>query len=124
MHSLFSGFDRIYFMTHISGLFANVTIKDLKPPKRSDIVARFVESLQNDVRIENEREIKTAYHQHRKPVIRKAPAPSFVAFRMSHLKVDDLWYFLGYCREAKHFSKCWWFSLDTKRDRTDNKFVR
>lgn len=96
---------------HIAALFENVTIKDLKPPKRNDIVKRFVEALQKDVEIENEKERLIAYHQHRKPVIRKPPAPSFVAFRMSHLKVDDLWYFLGYCREAKHFSKCWWHSL-------------
>jgi hypothetical protein len=109
---------------HIAGLFENITIKDLKPPKRNDIVKRFVEALEKDVDIENENERKMAYIQHRKPFIRKSPSPSFVAFKMSHLKVDDLWYFLGYCKEAKHFSKCWWFSLDTKKKRVDNYPVR
>ena len=109
---------------HIAALFENVTIQDIKPPKRNDIVKRFVEALQEDVRVENEKERLLAYHQHRKPIIRKPPAPSFVAFRMSHLKVDDLFYFYGYCREAKHFSKCWWFSLDTKKERVDNYPVR
>lgn len=96
---------------HISGLFKDITIRDLKPPTRSDIVARFIEHLNKDVENENAKERTTAYHQHRKPVIRKAPAPSFVAFRMSHLKVPDLWYFLGYCREARNFSKTWWWAL-------------
>lgn len=96
---------------HISGLFENITIKDLKPPQRKDIVKRFVEHLHHDVEVENEKERALAYSQHRKPFIRKPPAPAFVAFKMSHLKVDDLWFFLGYCKEAKHFSKTWWFSL-------------
>lgn len=101
---------------HIGGLFNNITIKDLKPPKRSDIVKKFVEYLDKDTDEENEKELKLAFYQRRTPVIRKHIKPSFVAFKMSHLKVDDLWYFLGYCKEAKHFSKCWWFNLKTNNE--------
>ena len=78
----------------------------------------FVVALNKDIDTENEKEKQSAYYQRREPKLRKHLKPSFVAFKMSHLKVDDLWYFLGYCKEAKHFSKTWWWSLkglDTKK---------
>lgn len=107
---------------HIAGLFENITIKDLKPPKRSDIVKRFVDKINADTRNSNEIEKIIAREQKRKPMVWKSPLPAFIAVKMSHLSKERLWMFLGYCSEAKHFSKCWWWSLanmDVWTDKVD-----
>jgi hypothetical protein len=44
---------------------------------------------------------------------------SFIASKMyqAGLKDEvDLWWFWGFCRDASHFSKCWWFSLKWKKE--------
>lgn len=44
----------------------------------------------------------------------KPLSPAFVASKMytAGLKTNwDLWWFWGYCKEAKNFSKIWWWSL-------------
>ncbi len=41
----------------------------------------------------------------------KKLAPSFVAVKLSHLNLQDLYYFLRVCKDAKHFSKYFWYSL-------------
>ncbi len=41
----------------------------------------------------------------------KKLVPSFVAVKLSHLNLQDLYYFLRVCKDAKHFSKFFWFSL-------------
>lgn len=47
----------------------------------------------------------------------KALPASFYVTKMydAGLKSDFLlWWFWGYCNEAKNFSKCWWWSLNPK----------
>lgn len=47
----------------------------------------------------------------------KSYSVAYIASKMYNagLKTDfSLWYFYGYCREAKNFSSCWHWSLDNK----------
>lgn len=45
----------------------------------------------------------------------KEVKPSFVAFKLSHLNVGDLYYFLSTCRQSKSgFSKCFFGALKSR----------
>lgn len=54
----------------------------------------------------------------------KPLTPSYVAFRLSHLKKDDLYFFLAQCEKAKcGFSKCFFGALKTDRKPVDKKWL-
>lgn len=68
---------------------------------RQELIKKFVDKLNGD-------RVAGGY--------KELPA-SFYAVKMydAGLKSDFLlWWFWGYCSEAKSFSKCWWFSLKKK----------
>lgn len=47
----------------------------------------------------------------------KPLSPAFVSMKMarSGLKTNsDLYWFYGYCNDARSFSKCWWWSLKSE----------
>lgn len=44
----------------------------------------------------------------------KPLSPGFVSMKMAQagLKTnDDLYWFYSYCDDARHFAKCWWWSM-------------
>lgn len=98
----------------ITTLIQGITLKDLKPPKRKDIVKMFVDKLNAQIEEEN----KYAKVQ------RKLLQPSFVAFKMSHLKVNELWFFLDECKESKNFSSHWWWALKATSVQTPYNFTK
>ncbi len=71
------------------------TQKDKITNERQAVIKEFLERLNAD----------------RDGVQYKKLAPSFVAVKLSHLNLQDLYYFLRVCRDAKHFSKYFWYSL-------------
>lgn len=81
--------------------------KEQQPTKaqkseRAEIVKKFVDRL-------NEDRIKSGY----KPL----PA-SVYAIKMAEtgLKTNsDLYWFWGFCNDAKHFSKCWWGTMKEQK---------
>jgi hypothetical protein len=86
--------------TRISDLLKNFDIKKAEKPlyPRQELIKKFVDKLNSD-------RICGGY----KPL----PA-SFYAIKMydAGLKSDYLlWWFWGYCNDAKSFSSCWWWSL-------------
>jgi hypothetical protein len=38
-----------------------------------------------------------------------------VAVKLSHLSLQDLYYFWRYCEDAKNFSSCFWWSLKVEK---------
>jgi hypothetical protein len=68
--------------------------------ERAEIISKFVDELNSE---------RTGKY---KPL-----SPAFVSMKMSRagLKTNsDLYWFLGYCKDARNFSKCWWYALDAK----------
>jgi hypothetical protein len=94
----------------MKALFEGITIEQavklVKPPKRKDVIKEFVEKLNDEIVSENQ---KNKYVKGYVP--RKEWKPAYIAFRLSHLKVDDLFYFLSVCKQAKSFGKCFWWNL-------------
>ena len=84
---------------HISSLLPELTPADIRPKIRNErayVISLFVERL----------------NQERGKL--KPLAPSFVAFKLSHLNISDLYFFLKQCEVAKcGFSACWWGALKT-----------
>lgn len=95
---------------HISSLFSGLkneeAIKLVKPPLRRDIVKQFVELLNKEIEKEN---LARKYILNYKP--RKLWNSSFIAFKLSHLKVHDLYYFLSVCKQSQSFGRCFWGCL-------------
>ena len=87
----------------MSDILKSVDIKRLEKPlnKRQEIIKMFVDKLNSDRVLSGRKEL---------------PA-SFYAMKMydAGLKTDFLlWWFWGYCKDAKNFSSCWWWSLKVK----------
>lgn len=94
---------------HIAQLLPDLPKEVLRPTIKSErayIISQFVERLNQE-------------RGELKPL-----APSYVAFRLSHLKKDDLYFFLAQCEKANcGFSKCFFGSLKTDRKVVDNKYL-
>lgn len=90
--------------------------KAVRPPKnlvdRRDLVKQFVDRLHADTEKGNEEEKIKAHAMGRKPKLWPKVSARLVAVKMAHLNISELEAFLGRCKEAKHFSKCWWWSLN------------
>lgn len=73
------------------------TEKDKITNERQDVVRQFVERLNAE----------------RDGIKYKKLSPAAVAVKLSHLNVQDLYYFLRVCKDAKSFSAFFWYSLKT-----------
>lgn len=108
------------------------TIKDLfgkeKPitairSERDSIIYDFLNHLNDDIGRENLSNYKIA--RLKKPTLtkdefKKIKGPDgyhsplqarFVAFKMSHLTIQDMHYLWSVCKKAKNFSRSWWYEL-------------
>ncbi len=94
---------------HIALLLQELSPADVRPKiknERQYVISLFVERLNNE-------------RGELKPL-----TPNFIAFKMSHLKKDDLYFFLKQCENAKcGFSACWWGALKTDRKPVENKYL-
>lgn len=98
-------------------IFQNLTRQEIKKSfkerTRKDVIDEFYEIIIKQAKEEQEiaKKIKAKVY----------PLPRYIVIRnkLDGLKtVAELEWFLGYCKEAKHFSKTWWWSLkglDTKK---------
>jgi len=85
-------------MESIALLLPDLDITEVRPKiknERQYIISLFVDKLNNE-------------RGTLKPL-----TPSFIAFKMSHLKKDDLYFFLKQCEKGDSFSKVWWGALKT-----------
>lgn len=75
--------------------------------ERQSVVKDFVEALNLTA--------GTKYQKNGKWVTVKKVLPSYVAYRLSHLDLQDLYFLLSSCKDAKcGFSKCFYGSLKVK----------
>lgn len=74
-------------------LFEELPKKSKAGSLRATIIEDFVKELNKDV--------GEKYKKGEKWIKIKEVKPSYIAFRLSHLKVADLYYFLSDCRQAK-----------------------
>jgi len=82
----------------IALLLKEISIADVRPKIRNErqyVISLFVERLNNE-------------RGNLKPL-----SPTFIAFKMSHLKIPDLYFFLKTCEQGDSFSKVWWGALKT-----------
>lgn len=94
------------FMQSIGTLFNTETIKEKKPinSERAWVISQFVEELNKLA--------GTKYQKDGKWFVVKEVKPSYVAWKLSHLKLVDVYYFLSECRQSKSgFSKCFYGAL-------------
>jgi hypothetical protein len=93
----------------IALLLKEISIADVRPKIRNErqyVISLFVERLNNE-------------RGNLKPL-----SPTFIAFKMSHLKIPDLYFFLKQCEQANcGFSPCWWGSLKTDRKPVEKKWL-
>lgn len=95
---------------HISQLFPEIPKAELRPKIRSNrayVISLFVEKLQ------------PMSGSSFKPI-----KPAFVAFKMSHMSVNELYEFYDACEKAScGFNKYWWWSLNPKKHKTGDNFL-
>lgn len=79
--------------------------------ERAYVISMFVEELNKIA--------GTKYKVGKEWKIVKEVKPAFVAWKLSHLKLVDLYSFLSQCRQAKIFSKCFYgcLKLSTSYDK-------
>ena len=83
-------------MQHIGNI--QIEVKKTKATsERADVISQFIDRLNENL-------------GGRKPF-----KPSFIAFKMAHMTLQQLYEFLASCKEANNFGKFWWWSLDTKK---------
>ncbi len=95
-----------YGMEKISTLFDTSIIPTKKPinSERAYVISQFVERL--NVNAGKKYKIGDVWK------VQKEVKPSLVAFKLSHLKMVDLYSFLSQCKDAKcGFEKCFWGAL-------------
>jgi len=94
---------------NIASLLPDINPLDLRPKiknKRQYALSLFVERLNQE-------------RGNLKPL-----SPTFIAFKLSHLDVEDLHYFYKQCEQANcGFSKAWWGSLKTDRKPVEKKWL-
>ena len=84
----------------------NLQIKSKARGIRSCIIEDFVIELNKDV--------GKKYKKGEKLILIKSVRPAFIAFKLSHLTVDDMFYFLSKCRQSKSFRGCFYSELKVK----------
>ncbi len=86
-------------------------------PRRSELVKRFVTGLNRQIDLDYQEAMNRYRGQGPKPKKWPHQQARTVAIRLSHLDISQLEWFLGYCQEAKHFGKCFWYRLSTTNAR-------
>lgn len=101
----------------MESLFADLKIQDfINPPvkskitnERQSVIKMFVDALNLTA--------GTRYKKNNTWVTVKEVKPSYVAYKLSHLKIQDLYGFYSVCRDSKSgFSKTFYGALKTKKD--------
>ncbi len=103
-------------MQSFSTLFNIETIPTKKKinSERAYVISQFVERL--NVNAGQKYKIGDVWK------VQKEVKPSLVAFKLSHLKMVDLYSFLSQCKDAKcGFEKCFWGCLKLSTPRTWQK---
>ena len=97
----------------MESLFSKVTLESLVNPKdkitneRQSVIKQFLAALNAH---SGEKYLKNG----KWCVVRKV-SPSYVAFRLSHLDLQDLYVFLSMCKDSRGgFSKCFYGALKPK----------
>jgi len=94
---------------HIAQLLPDIPTEQLRPTIKSErayIISLFLEKINEE---------RGTY----KPMTAGA-----LAFKLSHLKKDDLYFFYGQCEKANcGFSKCFWGALKTDRKPVEKKWL-
>jgi len=73
---------------------------------RSKLIEDFVTELNKDV--------GKKYKKGQTLILIKPVRPAFIGFKLSHLSVDDMFYFLSRCRQSKSFRICFYGELKVK----------
>ena len=97
--------------------------KAIKPRTMKDVKDEIYEHLLKCHKQDTDLELKTAFVQKRKAKL--YPKPSYVGMlgRLAGCKtIADLEWLLGYCKEAKHFSKTFYWRTNPNSDLTNKKF--
>jgi hypothetical protein len=92
----------------IALLLKDISVADVRPKIKSErayVISLFVDRLNKE-------------RGNLKPL-----KPSFVAFKMSHLNISDLYFFLKTCEKGDSFSKVWWGALKTDRKTVEKKYL-
>jgi tRNA A37 N6-isopentenylltransferase MiaA len=103
-------------MKDMASLFEGLEIKDLaksiKPRTRRDVENMFYEELKKWHQLDEKDELRRANIERRKPKLWKMiPYPRMVMMLKGMKTVAELEWFLGYCKESKHFAKCFYAKL-------------
>lgn len=106
-------------MQQISFSQTQFTFAKTRTSERAELVREFVDTLNLERRVQNYRRWKKDF-KHLTPdqfkkekIFLKPLLPNFVAFKMSHLKLPELYFFLKRCQSGE-FSKIWWGALKIK----------
>tara|TARA_R110000868_G_scaffold240257_1_gene494737 strand:- start:713 stop:1048 length:336 start_codon:yes stop_codon:yes gene_type:complete len=93
--------------------FGDKEIKQtFKERTRRDVINEFYEILVTQAKEEQEKAKMREYQLGVKQKIYPLPKYVVIMKKMDGMQtVADLEFFLGYCREAKHFSRCFYFNL-------------
>ena len=75
---------------------------------RAKLIEDFVNELNKDV--------GKKYKKGDTLILIKKVRPAFIGFKVAHLTVDDLFYFLSKCRKAKSFRACFYGELKVKQN--------
>jgi hypothetical protein len=103
-------------MQQISSLFNLDTIPTKKKinSERAYVISQFVERL--NVNVGTKYKVGTVWKT------QQEIKPSLVAFKLSHLKLADLYSFLSQCKDAKcGFERCFWGCLKVVGKSLDSK---
>lgn len=106
-------------MVQIGSLFKNFTEKDIKETfkerTRKDVIDEFYDIMRKHAL---EGQIEAKERQYATGIRQKIwPVPRYMAIssKLDGLRtVSELEWYLGYCKEAKNFSKCFYFNLKAK----------
>lgn len=97
-------------------LFQSFTEKDIKKTfkerTRKDVIDEFYELLVKQAKEEQEEAKRKQYATGVKQKIWPLPKYVIIMKKLDGLQsVTELEWFLGFCKEAKHFSRCFYFKL-------------
>ena len=94
---------------NISSLLPDISIAELRPKiksQRAYCISLFVDRLNKE-------------RGYLKPL-----SAGFIAFRMSHMDIEDLYSFYKKCEDAScGFSPCWWSELKTDKESVDRRLA-
>jgi hypothetical protein len=98
-------------MQSLETLFQTFEMKDLvlKPRTKKDLYDMFFEELKKCHKEDSEKEKELAYNQGRKAKIYPVIRYPVMVMRLKAMNLAELEWFLAYCKESKHFAKCFYY---------------